>query len=220
MIESISISDLKRMVTEAAHRLRDEHEFLSQLDCIAGDGDHGVTMLRVSEHLEAAARQSSAPDLETFLTDCGWRILSIDGGASSALFGTFLLGMAEASGDGNFTCGSLAVAFESGRNALLKQTLARPGDKTMVDALVPAVDAVHAAAETGIPIPAALKHAAAAAQAGAESTKSLVARYGRAKYSGEKTLGHADAGAVSIAFIFDGFSKACAPPKETNDGRS
>ena len=218
MIDRISISGLKRMLTEAARCLREKHEYLSQLDCVAGDGDHGTTMLRASEQLEAAVQQASSQNPRELLNDCGWRILSIDGGASSALLGTFFTGLADAANENDFDCNALAVTFESGMNALLKQTKARPGDKTMVDALVPAVNALHAAAESGLPIPAALERAAAAAHAGAESTKTLVARYGRAKFLGEKTLGHVDAGAMSIAIIFDGFSKAFAPLREISHG--
>ncbi|MFP5210981.1 MAG: dihydroxyacetone kinase subunit DhaL [Acidobacteriota bacterium] len=218
MTDRISISDLKRMLSEAARCLRERHEYLSQLDCVAGDGDHGTTMLSASGQLEAAVAQAPSQNSRELLKDCGWRILSIDGGASSALLGTFFLGMAETASESDFGCGALAAAFESGLNAVLKQTKARPGDKTMVDALVPAVNALHAAAESGMPIPAALEGAAAAAQAGAESTKPLVAHYGRAKFLGEKTLGHADPGAVSMALLFQGFSEALVPRREIDHG--
>jgi dihydroxyacetone kinase-like protein len=103
-------------------------------------------------------------------------------------------------------------------NSILKQTRARTGDKTMIDALEPAVAAVGKTAAAGDPIPAALESAAVAALAGAGRTKALVARYGRAKFLGEKTLGHADAGATSVALIFQGFSQALKTGRETNHG--
>lgn len=219
MTDRISISDLKKMLTEAARRLRDRHEYLSQLDCAAGDGDHGTTMLMTSQQIEAAVRDASSQNTRELLQNCGWRVLGVDGGASSALLGTFFAGMAEAASESDFDCEALAAAFESGLNALMQQSKARPGDKTMMDALVPAVNSLRAAANSGTPVPAALERAAAAAAAGAEATKMLVARFGRAKFLGEKTVGHADPGAVSIALLFSGFSQALAPLQENDDGR-
>ena len=89
-----------------------------------------------------------------------------------------------------------------------KQTKAQPGDKTMMDALVPAIQALRRAAETGKTVPEALSLAAEAARAGAEATRDLTARYGRAKFLGEKTRGHPDPGATSISLIFEGFCSA------------
>jgi phosphoenolpyruvate---glycerone phosphotransferase subunit DhaL len=218
MTDRISIADLKRMLAEAARRLREQREVLTQLDSVAGDGDHGVTMLRTAEQMEAALQGATSQSPAVLLKDCGWRVLSVDGGASSALLGTLFTGMAGSAGEFDLDCGALAAIFESGMNALLKQTKARPGDKTMVDALAPAVAALRAAAACGKPIPVALEQAAAAAHDGAESTKALVARYGRAKFQGEKTLGHIDAGAASMALIFRGFSEAFQAQTEIHHG--
>ena len=218
MRDTIGITELRRMFAEAAKNIRQEHENLSRLDCIGGDGDHGTTMLRAAEQLEAAAEDSSLESPGALLKDAGWKLLSIDGGASSALLGTFIGGMGEAAGHANLVCPSLATVFESGMNALFKQTKARPGDKTMVDAIAPAVAALKEAAAAGEAIPDALEQAAAAAARGAESTKGLVARYGRAKFQGDKTLGHADAGATSIALLFHGFSQAFREQAENNHG--
>jgi dihydroxyacetone kinase-like protein len=218
MTDRISTADLKRMLAEAARRLREQHEVLSQLDSVAGDGDHGIAMLRIAEQLEAAAQDAASPSPRALLEDAGWKVLGVDGGASSALLGTFFTGMAAAAGESDLDCEVLAAIFESGMNAVLKQTKARPGDKTMVDALAPAVSALRAAAASGAPVPAALEQAAAAALAGAESTKALVARYGRAKFLGEKTLGHMDAGAASMALLFQGFSGAFTPQGEIHHG--
>jgi dihydroxyacetone kinase-like protein len=214
MSDRISTSDLARMLVDAARCLRERHEYLSELDCVAGDGDHGSTMLRAAEQLEIAAHDASSQTPGALLKDAGWKVLSVDGGASSALLGTFLTGMGDATGDNDLDCAALAEVFESGIKALFKQTKARQGDKTMVDALAPVVAAIRAAAEAGKTIAAALHDAAAAAQTGAESTKAIVARYGRARLLGEKTLGHVDAGAASIALIFNGFSEAFVAHQE------
>ncbi len=218
MTERISTADLKRMFSEAARCLRDQHQQLSQLDSVAGDGDHGVAMLRTAEQVEAAAQDESSQSPRAFLRDSGGRVLSVDGGASTALLGAFLTGMADAAGESDLDCEMLAAIFESGMNAVSKQTRARPGDKTMVDALAPAVAAIRAAAVSGAPVADTLQQAAAAACAGAESTKALVARYGRAKFQGEKTLGHTDAGAASMALLFHGFCLAFTAQGEMDHG--
>ncbi len=218
MTDRVSTADLKKMFAQAARCLREQHPYLTQLDSVAGDGDHGIAMLRTAEQVEAAAQDECTQSPQALLTECGWRVLSVDGGASTALLGAFLTGMADAAGQCDLDCEALAAIFESGLNAVLKQTRARPGDKTMVDAVAPAVAAIRSAAASGAPVAAALKQAAAAARAGAESTKTLVARYGRAKFQGDKTLGHADAGAASMALLFHGFSLAFTAQQEMDHG--
>jgi dihydroxyacetone kinase-like protein len=142
-------------------------------------------------------------------------LLGADGGASSSLLGTFFLGMAEgtAANVASLDCRDLSAAFESGLNAVRQQTKAQPGDKTMMDALVPAVVTFTVAAQTGKGMEAALEEAANAAKAGAETTKNFTARYGRARLLGEKTRGHLDPGASSIALLFEGFHHGLREPK-------
>lgn len=111
-------------------------------------------------------------------------------------------------------CSHMAASFSAGLRAVQKQTRARPGDKTMMDALMPAVQAIESAAGCGEPVGRALKLAAEAARRGAESTRDMIATYGRAKFVGERTRGWPDAGATSIALIFKGFSLAFAERKE------
>src|SRR5262249_46715618 len=98
-----------------------------------------------------------------------------------------------------------AAAFESGLTAVRRQTKAQPGDKTLIDALVPAVAALREAVDANDTAMSALHRAAEAARAGADATRNLVANQGRARYLGEKTLGHEDPGAVSVALLFAGF---------------
>ena len=116
-------------------------------------------------------------------------------------------------------CNQLAQSLQSGLRAVSRQTKARPGDKTMMDALIPAVEAVCAAAGAGKTIPEALDDAALAAKLGAESTQHLVARYGRARSLGERTRGYPDAGATTIALIFRGFREGLEEGRGS-DGRS
>jgi phosphoenolpyruvate---glycerone phosphotransferase subunit DhaL len=211
MPDAIGKAELQQMFIQAADRIRREHQRLSELDSVAGDGDHGTTMLRVVEQLEASAGAAAPENLRTRLREVGWNVMGVDGGASSALLGTFFAGMADAEIDeSSMDCGDVARALESGLRAVSKQTKAQPGDKTLIDALQPAVNAFSAAAASGKDICEALRDAARAARAGADSTKNQVARYGRAKFLGEKTLGSPDAGATSVALLFNGFCAAFA----------
>ncbi len=139
----------------------------------------------------------------------------MDGGASSAILGTFIAGMGDADMGTASDCKHLAASFAAGLRAVRKQTKAMPGDKTMIDALEPAVHAFAAAADSGETIPNALEYAAEAAQRGADATTDMIAKYGRAKFLGEKTRGSADAGATSIALIFRGFAFALPRKSET-----
>jgi dihydroxyacetone kinase-like protein len=220
MTESIGANDLARMFSGAAARIREQHQRLSELDCIAGDGDHGSTMLRAVEQLERAPDGGLTAPRE-LLRDAGWRVLGVDGGASGSLLGTFFAGMADVPGEGHaLDCRELAAAFESGLAAVRRQTKAQPGDKTMMDALVPAVSELRASADAGCTVVEALRRAAQAAAAGAETTRNFVARHGRAKYLGEKTRGHQDPGAVSVALLFEGFYRGLEEPKgETANAR-
>src|SRR5437660_11895529 len=96
MKDIICISDLRRMFAEAAEQIRREHELLSRLDCIGGDGDHGSTMVRAMEVLESEMNADTDNPLSARLKDAGWSLLGVDGGASSALLGTFIAGMGDA----------------------------------------------------------------------------------------------------------------------------
>lgn len=205
MRDRISKDDFSRMIAGAAALIRAQHAMLSQLDCATGDGDHGATMLRAVERMETCFAPGGL-DLKTCLSECGWSVLGVDGGASSSLLGTFFSGMADgAAGAAWISAGELASIFEAGLAAVGKQTKAQPGDKTMMDALVPAVAAVRAAADGGKSVTEALHDAAEAARAGAEATRNFPARYGRAKFLGEKTRGHPDPGATSMSLLFEGF---------------
>jgi dihydroxyacetone kinase-like protein len=214
MSDLLCISDLRRMFSEAAAQIRRQHEMLSRLDCIGGDGDHGATMLRIMDTLESEMNAENDKPLNVRLTDAGWSILGVGGGASSALIGTFIAGMGDADLGQKSDCKHLAASFAAGLRAVEKQTKARPGDKTMMDALVPAVHAIEAGASSGKSIAGAMPEAAEAARIGAESTKDMIATFGRARFVGEKTRGSPDAGATSIALLFQGFNTALTQHKE------
>lgn len=208
MARTLDYDALVRMLMAAAEEIRRNHETLSKLDSVGGDGDHGTTMLRAMGCLEKAVDASGSQDLESLLYDVGWAILGVDGGATGPLLGTFFMSMSEgAAGKDTLDVSALATMFEAGLAGVHKQTKAQIGDKTMIDALAPAVIAMREAADAGAAIVEALRRAAEAAEQGASWTKGLQARFGRARNIKEKSIGTQDPGAMSIALIFRGFVK-------------
>jgi len=214
MTNAITKDDLARMITSAADQIREHHAMLSELDSASGDGDHGSAMMRSVDRMEKAFASPGPVDIKACFHQAGWEVMGTDGGASSALLGSFFLGIAAGSPEGITAMAGteLAAAFEAGLAAVVKQTQARPGDKTLMDALVPAVEALRAATEAGKNHGQAMEAAATAAKGGAEATANLIARFGRARFLGQKTRGHRDPGAVSIALLFEGFSQGLARP--------
>ncbi len=211
MPETIDGDDIARMIRAAVGQVRANHERLSQLDSALGDGDHGSAMRRAVEAAEKAldGAESHAPG--AMLQAVAWAVMGAAGGAPGPLLGSLLLGMSTAAGnDDRFDGARVAELFESGLAGLRKQTKAEVGDKTMVDALVPAVAALRAAADAAEPIGAAMRQAADAADAGAEGTRDMLARHGKARNMGERTRGHVDPGATSVALLFRGFAEALA----------
>ena len=198
------------MIRRAASDIRAAADELSRLDSATGDGDHGSAMLRSMDAAEKAlaeAGESASP--KDVLFQAGWAVMSAAGGATGPLLGSLLMGLSEGFGDNpRLDAAGTASAFEAALANVRKQTKAQPGDKTMMDALVPAVTAIREAAGAGETIPAALAQAAEAAAKGAESTVTMQARFGRARNLGERSIGSIDAGARSMALLLASFAAA------------
>lgn len=185
----------------SAHR--DE---LIQLDRVIGDADHGENMDRgfraVVSKLDAAVPETPGAVLKQAATT----LISTVGGASGPLYGTAFLRAAAAVGDALELDGpAVAAALQAGLDGVVARGKAVAGDKTMVDALIPAVDAAKAAAADGAGPARVLEVAAEAAHSGAAATEPLVARKGRASYLGERSAGHVDPGARSTALLLSAF---------------
>lgn len=205
---TLEYETMKDLLLGAAAEIRAHHEDLSRLDSVGGDGDHGSTMVRAMTRLEEAVAACAVPTMKALLYDVGWAILGVDGGAAGSLFGALFMGMSEyPDAKEALDAPALAAIFEAGLANVQRQTKAQPGDKTLMDALVPAVAALRAAAVEDVEIPVMLERAAAAAAEGAASTASMQARFGRARNIKEKSIGYQDAGAVSTSLLFKGFSK-------------
>jgi dihydroxyacetone kinase-like protein len=189
---------------DAMRRLVDAHkEQLGALDAAIGDGDHGVNLSRgFTAATEALGRDRPASPGQV-LAVTGRTLISTVGGASGPLYGAALRKAGSTLGDGpRVAPAELARALGAALDAVQQLGAARPGDKTMVDALAPAVEALGAALDEGAPLSAAAGEAAGAALAGAEATIPMLARKGRASYLGERSIGHQDPGATSTALLF------------------
>lgn len=207
MAETISQAHLRLMLNAAVDRIRLHHTRLSQLDAAVGDGDHGTTLLRSMEAVATAVAASADCSLQEMLSRVAWAILSCDGGSTGPLLGSFFMGMSDAvAGKQELDGPALAVAFEAGVAKMRKQSRAQQGDKTMMDALLPALATLRSAGPDSDP-KTILRQAAEAAAAGAEDTKNMRAKFGRARSLGDRVIGHLDPGAVSISLILQGFSE-------------
>ena len=208
-MQTIASNIIVHMIEVAAGKIRAAEKELSALDSATGDGDHGMTICRVMDAAEAAAKADTTGKISELLNKVGWDVMSVDGGSTSPLLGSFLIGLSEGAGSGaELDATAVAAMFEAGVAGLRQQTKAQPGDKTLIDALVPAVEALRAAANGGADVSTALRQAADAAARGAQATKEMTAKFGRARNLGDRTRGHVDPGATSIAHIFAAFAEA------------
>jgi dihydroxyacetone kinase-like protein len=187
----------------AAAAVAEQADYLTQLDAAIGDGDHGINMDRGFQAVgKALAGQDSSVPPGRLLIIAGKTLVSTVGGASGPLWGSFFRGAGRALGDvDGVDGGQLADALDAGVRAVQDLGAAVPGDKTMVDALGPAVAALRYGLEKGLPVAAALADAAEAAESGARATVPLQARKGRASYLGERSVGHQDPGATSAGLV-------------------
>ena len=182
----------------AAHKDR-----LTALDAAIGDGDHGANLHRGYTAVRAALEAKPPTSPGGLLTQVGATLISSVGGASGPLYGTVFRRLGKALGDAEtVSVRELAAAFQAALEGLTKLGGASVGDKTMVDAFAPAVDALRAAAADGASADAALGQAADVAEAGARETIPRRARKGRASYLGERSEGHEDPGAASAALLW------------------
>jgi phosphoenolpyruvate---glycerone phosphotransferase subunit DhaL len=195
-------------MNEVASAVDAEADHLTQLDSAIGDGDHGVNMTRGFRAVVAALEDGAPPGRQ--LVTAGKTLVSTVGGASGPLWGLALRRAGRAVGDAEELDGpGLVSALEAALAAVVELGAAERGDKTMVDALAPAVEALRERVGDGLD--AALEAAAEAAEAGARATTPMQARKGRASYLGERSVGHQDPGATSTALIVRALGRAVGP---------
>jgi phosphoenolpyruvate---glycerone phosphotransferase subunit DhaL len=173
-------------------------EYLTRLDSAIGDADHGINMDRGMTAVQAKLDGLEGDDIGALLKTVGMTLVSTVGGAGGPLYGTLFLqmGMATA-GKTELEPEDWAAALDGAVKGVQMRGKAEPGDKTMIDALIPARDAFSAAVADGASFEEALRRSAQAAEEGMLATTPLVAKKGRASYLGERSAGHQDPGATS-----------------------
>jgi phosphoenolpyruvate---glycerone phosphotransferase subunit DhaL len=205
-MDSVTISS---WMHEIEASVRAERDHLVQLDAAIGDGDHGINMSRGFDAVVKALEADGGSPPGRLLILAGRTLVSTVGGASGPLWGSALRSGGRVLGDQPSFDGAQLVEVLAAALASVKDLgTAALGDKTMVDALEPAVDTLRARVEAGEPIDRALDEAAAAAEAGMRATIPLQARKGRASYLGERSVGHQDPGATSTALIVRALQRA------------
>jgi len=195
---------LQEMLQAALTVIESQLAMLNQLDAATGDGDHGTAILAAMKAATAAVQKEGT--LKTTLETIGWDVMSNTSGSTSALTGSFFIGMSNAVSGEELDSVQTITIFESGLAKVQTSSRANVGDKTLMDALIPAIEAMTALKEQSPPLADLFIAAAEAAHKGADSTKDLVAKFGRAKNLGERSRGFLDAGAVSTALIYQAYA--------------
>lgn len=198
----INSDDLRGMMQSISKKISANKEELNRLDAALGDGDHGTG---ISTGFEATLDpiQDAKTPAELFKVSA-MQLMNRMGGTSGAMFGTlYLKGAMSLPADEEITPAQFAEMWKAGCDGMAQRGKAEIGDKTMLDALSPAVDALKENIEADKPFVEALRLAKDAAIKGADSTSAMQAKHGRAKYIGERAIGHMDAGARSITLMFE-----------------
>lgn len=200
----LTIDNFKAMVRNALSRIKEREEEFSKLDAVIGDGDHGTAIVSaMSAVLEGAEKGT---DFKSMLNDMGFNVMLQTSGSTSTLLGAFFLGMSDCAEGTELDAAGVKAMFAGGLENVKKQTKAQKGDKTMMDALIPAVEAIQSS--TSDDIKEILVEGAKAAQAGADATVEMKANFGRARNYGERSVGYADSGATSWSCMFAAFAEA------------
>jgi dihydroxyacetone kinase-like protein len=211
MTDTITTATLQDWISRFGAAVAEKREWLTELDSAIGDADHGANMARgmsaVSEKLGGGAPETADELLKTV----GMTLVSSVGGASGPLYGTFFLRTGVTAGAVTELDGpALAAALRAGLEGVVARGKAEAGDKTMLDAMIPAIDALDAAIAGGGELVESTRAAAVAAAHGRDATLPLVARKGRASYLGERSAGHLDPGAASTTLLFETLAAAIA----------
>ncbi|OUQ13316.1 Dak phosphatase [Lachnoclostridium sp. An14] len=198
----LSKPELVRMLRGVAEIWTEHKDELSEIDSRFGDGDHGVTIGKIAAVIGRDLDGWQDDDAETFLEDLGDDIMAVGGGSAGPLYGTMIGGLAGGIPEsGGIGAGDVKKMLAASLEAMEDITTAKVGDKTMMDALIPAVEA---AAQAEGDVPDVLKAAMEAAAQGAKKSEEFVSKFGRAKSYKEQTIGTPDAGAMSTALFFKG----------------
>lgn len=198
---SLDAAWARRWIELAAADVAEQRDYLVDLDRAIGDGDHGENMDRGFKAAVEALGQAQPASVAEVLKTVAKTLMSTVGGAAGPLYGTAFLRASKAAGDGDLDGAGVAAVIAGALEGIQARGKATTGEKTMVDAWTPALEAARTAAESGSDPAAVLEAAATAAESGATATEPMRATKGRASYLGERSIGHLDPGAVSTSLI-------------------
>ncbi len=216
-LDAIDATALARWLRTFAASVADQRDQLTALDAAIGDADHGANMHRGMTAVVEALATTPADDPAALLKQTGMVLVRSVGGASGPLYGTLFLRMAPTTGGATaLEPETFAKALRAGLDGVVARGKAELGDKTMIDALAPALDALDAALADGEALAPALRAASTAADEGRDATTPMVARKGRASYLGERSAGHQDPGATSAALLVAAAATALAEQDDSS----
>ena len=201
-MSSLDTKQMAAIIEGMAKKIEAEKDYLTQLDNEIGDGDHGINLARGFEAVEKKLPSLAGGDIGALLKGVGMQLVSTVGGASGPLYGTAFMkagmackGLTELDGP------QFVKALEAAVDGIKMRGKATEGEKTMLDALCPALKVMQEEVAAGKSLKEALQDAVAAAEKGVEYTKTIIATKGRASYLGERSLGHQDPGATSSLYL-------------------
>lgn len=200
----LTIDNFKTMLTTALANIKAREDEFSKLDAVIGDGDHGQAIVTAMSAIVTTAEKGT--EFKTMLNDMGFDVMLQVSGSTSTLLGAFFLGMSDHVSGTQLDAAAVKAMFAGGLANVQKQTKAQKGDKTIMDALIPAVEAIQNCPSDDIKD--LMNAGAEAALAGAQSTIELKANFGRARNYGERSIGYMDSGAASWSCMFASFAEA------------
>lgn len=208
---AVTKNDVLEWIRAYAQVIAENKDYLTDLDSAIGDADHGANMHRGFNAVLDKLPANEDKDIGKILMGVGMALLSKVGGAGGPLYSTVFIQMGKSiDSKMEFELADWANALEAATQGVVRLGKASPGDKTMVDALTPAVEALKEATEEGLTLGEGLEKSAKAAEEGMIATIPLVARKGRASYLGERSAGHQDPGATSTFLLLDTAAKLWA----------
>lgn len=206
MGQEISLAQLRQWMIAYAERIESQEKYLTELDAAIGDADHGANMRRGTHKVceRMAAPDANITDISSLMRAIAMTLISSVGGAAGPLYGAFFMRAAQVhQDDETLNLTELAAIFRAGLDGIRQRGKSQVGDKTMIDALQPAVEALEEAAKQGHALSAALEAARASAEKGMHNTIDMQANRGRASYLGARAIGHQDPGATSLYYLID-----------------
>ncbi len=209
-MKHLRLEDLIKMINEINDSLQENKMFLSQLDSVIGDGDHGISISKGFLNAVTKIKEQNPINISDLLKLTGNSITSIIGGVTGPIFGSFFSEMGRSIGSEKEAVDikDLCIMFIQSLDKIMKIGEVKLGEKTMVDAMYPAVQSLKKSAEKNTSIKVAFSEMVSSSKAGAESTKDMIATKGRARYSGKRSLGYEDAGANTVYLILKAMYEA------------